>query len=125
MKHVDDLTALGRRIRQLREARGLTQRELMFDGCSYAYLSRVEQGGRQPSVQVLEELARRLGTTVHYLKTGEDDPRELALALAARLTSHAIRGPGSRNGEYLRMLDDLDEALARAGIRHEEEEPPC
>jgi transcriptional regulator with XRE-family HTH domain len=79
MKHVDDTAALGRRIKRLREERGLTQRQLMFDGCSYAYLSRVEQGHRQPSGQVLEELARRLGTTVRYLKTGEPDPVELGL----------------------------------------------
>lgn len=82
MHHVDDLPALGRRIKRMREALSLSQRDLAFEGCSYAYLSRVEAGGRQPSEQVLGELARRLGTTVRYLKTGDPDPIELGLAEA-------------------------------------------
>jgi transcriptional regulator with XRE-family HTH domain len=79
MRHVDDLEAVGRRIKELRSRHELSQRDLAFPGCSYAYLSRLEQGARQPSGQVLEELARRLRTTVHYLKTGEPDPVELGL----------------------------------------------
>lgn len=80
MRHVDDLAALGRRIRTRRLALGLSQRDLAFDGCSYAYISRIEAGTRQPTDQVVEELAHRLGTTRRYLKTGHHDPRELGLA---------------------------------------------
>lgn len=80
MKHIDDLTGCGRRLRETREARGLSQRQLAFEGCSAAYISRLEAGDRQASEQMLGELARRLGTTVHYLKTGELDPIERGLA---------------------------------------------
>lgn len=122
MRHIDNVDEVGRRIRERREELGITQRGLAFDGCTYAYLSRLENGGRQPSAQVLEEIARRLDTTAHYLKTGEEDPRELALELAAKLTDHAIRGPGSRNGEHLAMLEALDAQLELAGYRVNDDE---
>jgi len=63
------------RLRAAREAAGLTQRGLAFDGCTPAYLSRVEAGQRIPSLQILRSLAERLGTTTEFLATGAQ-PRE-------------------------------------------------
>ena len=54
--HVDDPVAMGRRLREARIASGLSQRELAFPGCSPAYISRIEQGERIPSLQVLRDL---------------------------------------------------------------------
>src|ERR687884_556787 len=75
---------VGERIRRLRLERGMTQRQLSMKGCSYAYVSRVEAGKRQPSLKVLRLLAARLGVPLEYLETGEDVPadreRELQLA---------------------------------------------
>jgi len=62
--HVDDPAAVGARIRAARLEAGLKQRELTFDGCTPAYLSRVEAGQRIPSLQILTRLAERLGTNV-------------------------------------------------------------
>lgn len=75
--HVDDPAAVGARIREARLAAGLKQRELTFDGCTPAYLSRVEAGQRIPSLQILTKLAERLGTTPEFLAIGkhpEPDP---------------------------------------------------
>jgi tetratricopeptide (TPR) repeat protein len=74
---VDDPAAVGARIREARQAAGLKQRELTFDGCTPAYLSRVEAGQRIPSLQILTRLAERLGTTPEFLAIGkhpEPDP---------------------------------------------------
>jgi tetratricopeptide (TPR) repeat protein len=68
--HVDDPIAVGQRLRQAREAAGLTQRELSFEGCTAAYVSRIEAGARVPSLQILHEFAKRLGVTPEYLATG-------------------------------------------------------
>lgn len=68
--HVDDPVAVGRRLREARESAGLTQRELSFDGCTSAYVSRIEAGARVPSLQILHEFARRLGLAPEYLATG-------------------------------------------------------
>src|SRR6185503_13122975 len=91
------------RIRTARLAAGLKQRELTFEGCTPAYLSRVEAGQRIPSLQILTKLAERLATTPEFLATGkhpEADPlfeAELAARtgdteLARRLYLQAAKG---------------------------------
>jgi tetratricopeptide (TPR) repeat protein len=69
-KHVDDPVSVGRRLRQARDSAGLTQRDLSFEGCTAAYVSRIEAGARVPSLQILHEFAKRLGVTPEYLATG-------------------------------------------------------
>jgi transcriptional regulator with XRE-family HTH domain/predicted negative regulator of RcsB-dependent stress response len=88
--HVPDPKALGTRLRALREARGLSLRQIAFPGCSPSYLSRVESGDRVASLTILAELARRLGTTIEELLGRSIDGRisdgDLAAAeVAARM----------------------------------------
>ena len=65
----------GGRIAERREARGLSQRELAFPGCSYAYISRLEAGMRRPSLNVLLKLAVILDVSPRYLAWGEEPKR--------------------------------------------------
>jgi tetratricopeptide (TPR) repeat protein len=89
--HVDSAAAVGARVRALRLEHGLLQRDLAFDGCTAAYISRIEAGARVPSLQLLRQLGARLGVSADYLATGTEDigsTAELALAdaqLAQRL----------------------------------------
>jgi DNA-binding XRE family transcriptional regulator len=53
---------IGQRLKRLRLERGLSQRELAAPGVSYAYISRIEAGTRQPSVKALRRLTARVGT---------------------------------------------------------------
>ena len=62
---------VGERLRRLRTARGLSQRDVSSPGVSYAYISRIEAGTRTPSVKALRMLAGRLGVPVEYLEYGE------------------------------------------------------
>ena len=62
---------MGGRIRARRLELGLSQRELAFPGCSYAYISRFERGDRMPSFGVLFTLARRLECDPVWIATGE------------------------------------------------------
>jgi tetratricopeptide (TPR) repeat protein len=77
---------IGQRLRRLRTDRGLSQRELASPGVSYAYISRIEAGTRQPSVKALRKLARKLGVSPGYLETGSEigdaEARELRLSNA-------------------------------------------
>jgi len=104
---------IGQRLKRLRLERGLSQRELAAPGVSYAYISRIEAGTRQPSVKALRRLAANLGVTADFLETGSqlgpDEERELRLAdleLAVRL------GDASSVEEPLIAM--LDEALRSA-----------
>jgi ribosome-binding protein aMBF1 (putative translation factor) len=65
------VSAVGQRIKRLREERGLSQRDLAEPGVSYAYVSRIEDGQRTPSAKALRKLAEKLGTTALYLETGD------------------------------------------------------
>ncbi len=75
---------IGLRLRRLRLEQGASQRDLSAPGITYAYISRIEAGARQPSVKALRILAKKLGVTPEYLETGSDlgaaDLRELRLA---------------------------------------------
>src|SRR5947207_12626788 len=101
---------IGQRLKRLRLDRHMSQRELAAPGVSYAYISRIEAGTRQPSVKALRRLAAKLGVTADFLETGSqlgaDEQRELRLAdleLAVRLSD------GSDVEEPLLAI--LDEAL--------------
>jgi transcriptional regulator with XRE-family HTH domain len=109
--HVDDPRAVGERLKQAREAAGLSQRQLAFQGCSPAYISRIEAGDRIPSLQLLRELGRRLGVSEDYLATGDTVPSQQFALLEAELSLR---------------LDDVDragelyaQALDRAATGHE------
>lgn len=116
--HVDDPVAVGQRLRQVREAAGLTQRELSFEGCTAAYVSRIEAGARIPSLQILHEFAKRLGVTPEYLATGrpagEDVSSELLEAEVALRLGDENRA--AQLYEAARADADSPAALARVQL---------
>jgi len=104
-----DRETIGQRLRRLRTERGFSQRDLSAPGVSYAYISRIEAGARQPSVKALRMLARKLGVSPDYLETGRElrdqDQRELRLSeLELRL----------RLGDERGVAGDLRTLLAEA-----------
>jgi len=61
---------LGERVRELREARGITQEALAFDaGIHVNHLSTIERGEANPSFLVLVSLAKVLSVKVAELVT--------------------------------------------------------
>lgn len=108
-RHVDSPQAVGRRLKEARTAAGMSQRELSFPGCTAVYICRIERGDRVPSLQLLRELARRLGVDEDYLATG---------------TKHVDEVDGLVEADVALRLDQLElaehlysEALAQAGDR--------
>ena len=75
---------IGQRIRRLRKARHLSQVNLSGPGVSNAHVSRIETGARQPSLEALRQIARKLGVPLEYLEYGIDVTarEELELTLA-------------------------------------------
>src|ERR687885_2879516 len=112
--HETQVETIGQRLRRLRTERRLSQRELSSPGVSYAYISRIEAGTRQPSVKALRMLARKLGISADYLETGSElgdaEQRELRLAdaeLKLRL--------GDDAGSAEETLSDVLEEAQTAG----------
>jgi transcriptional regulator with XRE-family HTH domain len=66
--HTEKTPAWARRLRQLREARGWSIRDLAGEaGLDEASVARYDSGGRDPSVFAALALAHALGTTVEGL----------------------------------------------------------
>jgi tetratricopeptide (TPR) repeat protein len=127
--HVDDPVAVGQRLRNARERAGLSQRQLSFEGCSPAYISRIEAGERIPSLQLLREMGRRLGVSEDWLATGLDRDvlaedrtlldAEIALRFneidtAAQLYDQALQG-ATTNAEKARALAGLGQIAFERG----------
>jgi tetratricopeptide (TPR) repeat protein len=115
---VDDPVAVGERLRQARQAAGLTQRDLSFEGCTAAYVSRIEAGARIPSLQIVHVFAKRLGVSPEYLATGRPEGGELNSEL---LEAEVALGLGneeqaSKLYEAARREADTPAALARAEL---------
>jgi len=106
--------SIGARLRRLRLARGLSQRQLASHGVSYAYISRIESGQRTPSVRAIRLLARRLGVTPEYLESGLDIAPVEALEL--RLTDAELRlRLGDHSLEARHALQAVLKEAQRAG----------
>jgi transcriptional regulator with XRE-family HTH domain len=116
---------VGRQIRALRRAAGLTQAELaerVRGGVEPETISRYERASRVPTLAVLEDIARALGTDVDVILSGaisrhdgRVDRRDLAAVLdmleplppravrvVRRLLAAHLEGVASADGEVRR-----------------------
>ena len=109
--HYDDPVAVGARLHAAREAAGISQRELAFPGCSAAYISRIERGDRIPSLQVMRELARRVGVTEAELAYGRE-PIDPVVSSAVRAVEAAEEA--GRDTDVTRAYQALARAASRA-----------
>ena len=116
--HVDDPSAVGRRLREARHAAGLTQRELSFDGCTAAYVSRIEAGARVPSLQILREFGKRLGVSADYLATGQQSVADLSSDLLEAEMALQLGDEQRATELYAAACSEADSpaALARARL---------
>ncbi len=76
---------LGERIRALRALRAITQERLAWEsGHAKSYLSEIESGRKQPSFEVLGDLARTLGVPTWALLLDPAEDARAALVEAVR-----------------------------------------
>src|SRR2546423_6839820 len=117
---------IGQRVRRLRLKRGLSQRQLSAPGVGYAYISRIENEGRKPSLKVMRILARRLGVSLEELETGRRVPAAADRELRVSDAELALRLDGDLDAAEETFKTVLDEgggepalsarALARLGV---------
>lgn len=82
---------LGERIRELRQNRGLTQAQLAGGKFTKSFISLLERGAANPSVETLLVLARRLGTSVDALLGSEGHLPDQAATNLLVLSTQAMR----------------------------------
>lgn len=108
--------AIGQRIRRLREAAGLSQRQLAADRYTPSYMSALESGRVKPSMAALDYLAERLGCSINELlgDRATEDPRAgLRLEADLRLASGEWQGALD---SYGRLHEGAGDDRARAEI---------
>ena len=105
---------LGTRMRRLRLARGMTQKELADPKYSYAYVSTIEAGRRTPSREAIEHFASRLGVTADELLTGR--PADLAPQLELRLMEARVASSAGRSEEADQELNAIAKDAKRYGL---------
>jgi tetratricopeptide (TPR) repeat protein len=120
--HVDDPKLVGKRLRDAREKAGLSQGKLAFDGCTTAYISRIEAGTRIPSLQILTELAKRLYVSVDYLAQGRETGAVIGDPVAEAELELRFDDPSAAVKKFREILrsatDDHTRARATAGLGH-------
>ncbi|GAA3941133.1 helix-turn-helix domain-containing protein [Microbacterium soli] len=92
-----DALTIGRRIRQLRTARGMTLDDLAgLVGRAPSQLSMFETGKREPKLTLLQSIARALGTTIDALLEGEplDERSTMEIALERAMKGQTFQALG-------------------------------
>jgi transcriptional regulator with XRE-family HTH domain len=113
---------IGERLRRVRTERCLSQRAISGPGVSFAYISRIEAGMREPSMKALRLLAPRLGVSAEYLETGYDETPTDALLRQVRERLGDGASLGFEVGEdgirawWNRVYPEPTEEYAQAGF---------
>jgi transcriptional regulator with XRE-family HTH domain len=75
IRHAEIVRLFAARLRELRTARGMTQGELARQAVvTLSYVSRLENGGAAPGIDLVARLAEALGTTVADLLPSQTPP---------------------------------------------------
>jgi transcriptional regulator with XRE-family HTH domain len=115
--HFPDMKALPNRIREWREARGLSQQELAdMAGCSKMQISGLERGRPQLDVHWMQRLAPHLGVTPGELLTLDDNPAAGIGPEEAHLLELFRNAPSDVRAQLLRV----SEALTGYGIQEQQ-----
>jgi len=125
VEHLNIRKKLGLRVKELRASTGMSQ-EAFADKCGFArsYMSRVERGGANPSVDALQTLADALGVQLRDLFTEASAKAIKRTPVVAPLVPFA--SDGSHFGPHLKragkftvgdkedevQFDEFEEAMA-------------
>jgi len=83
---------VGEKIKQLRKDKGLQQKTVATDvGLDQSNYNKVENGRREPSVEVLQKLSVILGVTVDELLNSEDKKQPTPVTVEDKTVSEKIR----------------------------------
>ena len=117
IRHAEIVNRFAARLREVRRSRGMTQANLAQHAqVTPSYIGRLEAGGASPGIDLVDRLARALGTTVTDLLPTAAPPDTVALLReqAKHLFETVIH---SADRETLLMLNPLLARLAEAPIR--------
>lgn len=113
IRHPDVVRRFAARLRELRQARGMTQADLAREAnVTPNYVGRLENAGAAPGIDLVDRLATALGTTTTVLlpTTTPPDPHTILQAQARQLLDRLVQ-----DREALVFLVPLMARLAGGG----------
>lgn len=117
IQHAEIVQLFAARLRELRVSRGLTQAELAREArVTAAYIWRLESGGTAPGIDLVDRLAKALGTTPADLLPASA-PADTPDLLRARARSIFEKLLETADRETLLMLNPLLARLAESPTR--------
>jgi len=109
--------AIGARLRQLREQRGMSQGDVeKLTGLLRCYTSRVEHGHTVPLLDTLEKYAAAFGVPLYRLFYEGDEPPPLP-KLTPRKTLEELANEPGKEGAEARFLLKLEKLLGKVKER--------
>jgi len=103
---------IGDRLRDLREARHLSQGDIeKRTGLLRCYISRVENGHTVPSIETLQKIARAVEVAMYQLFYDGDKPPQIPSALKA--SNQKQKDDWASRGKGLRMFTRIRRAMSR------------
>ena len=109
--------AIGVRLRQLREQRGMSQGDVeKLTGLLRCYTSRVEHGHTIPLLGTLEKYAAAFGVPLYQLFYEGDEPPPLPKLTPRKTLEELAKEPG-KEGAEARYLSKLEKLLSKVKER--------
>jgi transcriptional regulator with XRE-family HTH domain len=118
IRHAQIVQLFAVRLREVRLSRGMTQVDLAQQAqVTVTYISRLESAGAAPGIDLVDRLAKALGTTVHDLLPLVAAPNRKAVLLnQAKRLFESLAESGDQ--ETLQVLNPLLARLAESASRH-------
>jgi transcriptional regulator with XRE-family HTH domain len=83
---------IGEKIKQIRKDKGLQQKQVAIDvGLDYSNYNKIENGHREPSLEVLQKLSTILGTSIDELVNAEDTKKPSVVTVEDKTISEKIK----------------------------------
>jgi transcriptional regulator with XRE-family HTH domain len=112
---------IGKRIRTIREAKGITQTEIARrTGLLPSYVSRIEGDRTKPEIPMLERVAAALGVQVYeFFFDGNGQPRELPLFKRVKQIEKDVEWTELEEfGRLLARMSDRNRAMLFGAAKH-------
>lgn len=98
-------TALGLRIRELRNERHMSQEELAFKaGISAAHLGQIERALKNPTIDTVAKIAAAMGVPITTLFTEEQAKADMGSPVISKINAHLMDMTEDQQRDFLRIV---------------------
>ena len=101
----DIATALGLRIRELRNERHMSQEELAFKaGISAAHLGQIERALKNPTIDTVAKIAAAMGVPITTFFTEEQPKSDMDSPVISKINAHLMDMTEDQQRDFLRIV---------------------